>query len=186
MSTRFNLKLSCRWIYVAITVSFSSWFSLGQSNYWQGKVWLPIPTREKKSPLLKLKAQYLYIWVIEGGLSLIHTSQVNIKCCWTRRGPKYLLCGWLKIVQMFYASMFGGKSVRQDCLLKLAHHYQWFELYLLFIRFFTCWRKNKSFLKDNIFKEPETVIDALQILVILIIMIIQRKSSMTKYFKMLF
>lgn len=36
------------------------------------------------------------------------------------------------------------------------------------------------------FKEPGAGVDALQILVILIIMIIQRKKSIIKYFKKLF
>lgn len=46
-------------------------------------------------------------------------------------------------------------------------------------------RKNKSFLKDDIFKEPGTVTGTPQILVILN-MIIQSKRSIIKYLKKLF
>lgn len=54
----------------------------------------------KQCLLLKLKAEHPYIWVTEGVFSLIHTSQENIKCYWSRKGSKHSLCGCFRIVHM--------------------------------------------------------------------------------------
>lgn len=61
-------------------------------------------------------------------------------------------------------------------ILKLAKLHKWFELDLLFLSFSSCIKEEEKFPeRRHVFKEPGTVTDVFHILVILIIMMIQRK-----------
>ena len=75
----------------------------GQRTYFHEKCSCQYPQEKihtKQCLLLKLKAEHPYIWVTDGVFSLIHTSQANIKCCWSRKGSKHSLCGCFNIVHM--------------------------------------------------------------------------------------